>query len=587
MMTADEPSMGSLFQDLIERPESSGFVSPSISAQLPCSASANHSDEDSGADIWATSSIGDDSPSQINNSEKLQELESEHERLSESILALSSHFAQVQLRIQQISQAPSDSRDTLLKELQEFASRGCIDIGEVKQQTQQIKDVSEQTGGVIDETIRQKRLRVLGLIRQLRQQTEELEKFAYENGDGEMPTRELKQRQKLVFDKLQERIQLKIDLDKFSEVELERSIEQGIDQVLRPMKEKEQVVDQLQTQITDLERYVAYLQEEVATGGNNIAEEEDGSREKLQPVRSVESANFRRIQKKPSMFGLIGCQSRRHFERNGLKNTLRGNHYGDQRARIELAVDAVMQVLKKYQLLSIERPEPDEELPLEKLNETIFERSEEAVVAIVRKEFCPALKDLLEHGMRSAVPPDSYLPKAFTPIIGCFPDRGARGSRPVPKDSTDISGRPLTHVWDVIMLYYDVKNAQETSSAAVGKLSTTFGLDSVSGKSATSQQVLLATIDHVASTHSKLKRSPDTMWKAFVSAALNHKRLPGWIRMIFRSDIVLSKCYHSWAYIARTGCEDIRPLLEKLHDFTFDLPVDLALRPFDHIKEAF
>lgn len=94
------------------------------------------------------------------------------------------------------------------------------------------------------------------------------------------------------------------------------------------MKEKEQVVDQLQTQITDLERYVAYLQEEVATGCNPTADEDDGSREKLQPVRSVESANFRRIQKKPSMFGLIGCQSRRHFERNELKNTLRGNHYG-------------------------------------------------------------------------------------------------------------------------------------------------------------------------------------------------------------------------------------------------------------------
>lgn len=45
------------------------------------------------------------------------------------------------------------------------------------------------------------------------------------------------------------------------------------------------------------------------------------------------------------------------------------------------------------------------------------------------------------------------------------------------------------------------------------------------------------------------------MWKAFICAALNHNRLPGWIRIIFRSNIVLSKCYHNWAYVARTGIQ--------------------------------
>lgn len=38
---------------------------------------------------------------------------------------------------------------------------------------------------------------------------------------------------------------------------------------------------------------------------------------------------------------------------------------------MELAVDAVMEVLKKYQILSIERPEPEDEVPLEKLNEVV------------------------------------------------------------------------------------------------------------------------------------------------------------------------------------------------------------------------
>lgn len=43
----------------------------------------------------------------------------------------------------------------------------------------------------------------------------------------------------------------------------------------------------------------------------------------------------------------------------------------------------------------------------------------------------------------------------------------------------------------------------------------------------------------------------------------------------------------SFAQLTVLGCEDIRPLFEKLNEFAFDLPVDLAIRPFDQSKEAF
>ena len=35
------------------------------------------------------------------------------------------------------------------------------------------------------------------------------------------------------------------------------------------------------------------------------------------------------------------------------------------------------------------------------------------------------------------------------------------------------------------------------------------------------------------------------------------------------------------------GGEDIRELLEGLHAYSLDLPVDLALRPFEHTRHAF
>uniref|UniRef100_A0A183UTL9 Transforming growth factor-beta receptor-associated protein 1 n=1 Tax=Toxocara canis TaxID=6265 RepID=A0A183UTL9_TOXCA len=74
-----------------------------------------------------------------------------------------------------------------------------------------------------------------------------------------------------------------------------------------------------------------------------------------------------------------------------------------------------------------------------------------------------------------------------------------------------------------------------------------------------------------------LKRSPDAMWKAFVSAALNEKKLPAWIRIIFRTRQIVETCFQPWAYVARTGCEDCYELLERLHKYHFELPVDLAV----------
>lgn len=67
-------------------------------------------------DRWAGSSLeGDEgtsrSSSQLDGSARLQELEAEQQRLGESMLSLSTQFAQIQFRIQQIAQAPAEQRD--------------------------------------------------------------------------------------------------------------------------------------------------------------------------------------------------------------------------------------------------------------------------------------------------------------------------------------------------------------------------------------------------------------------------------------------------------------------------------------------
>lgn len=192
------------------------------------------------------------------------------------------------------------------------------------------------------------------------------------------------------------------------------------------------------------------------------------------------------------------------------------------------------------------------------------------------------------------------------PGLGCF----------VSKPINDEKTAPLNHIWDVILYFYNLKTGKDTTDAPVRKLSQSFKLDHVGGRSITSKQVniiasklpyhelqvLLTTIENIISTHAKLKRSKDAHWKAFVSAAMNEKKLPAWLRIIFRTRQVVEMCYNSWSYVARTGthyfitchsrcfipgCEELYTLLEDLHKYSIHLPVDLALRPFEQIKDAF
>lgn len=58
---------------------------------------------------------------------RLRRLEEEHQQLHSSLLALTSHFAQVQFRLKQIVHSQSEEQDKqkMLKELEDFAFRGC------------------------------------------------------------------------------------------------------------------------------------------------------------------------------------------------------------------------------------------------------------------------------------------------------------------------------------------------------------------------------------------------------------------------------------------------------------------------------
>ncbi|CAI5455017.1 unnamed protein product [Caenorhabditis angaria] len=491
----------------------------------------------------------------FNDSIRVQQLEEEQERLNNSLFSLSSHFAQVQFRLKQMNEAEPKDREKLLLELQEFAFKGCADMNEL----QRMRSESESGTDIFEK----QKERQSELLRQLREQVEDLERIAYENGEGDLPSTMILQKQKAVLDKLRDKIELNLDIDKMTQGEIQKHVDDALKQLVNPFKEQSQLVDQLQTQIIDLERFVSFLQKENAENSNQTT-----------PIRSMGSSALTSAKPKQSSFlgGIVGCSTNR-FQKNQLKNTLKGNHYGDERAHLQLAVDATQQILEKYTLLTFDNQIRDDPTEVELENDDVFERSEEEVVTVVRKQLCPALKSLLEHGMLQ----ETIVTRRI-PGFGCF----------IAKPNQD-NEKPtkIGHIWDIVMYFYNIKSGRDNTDAPVRKLSQSFKLDSVGGRSITSKQILLTTIENIVSTHAKLRRSKDAHWKAFVSAAMNEKKLSAWLRIIFRTRQVVEMCYNTWSYVARTGCEELYTLLEGLHKYNIHLPVDLALRPFEQMKDAF
>ena len=105
-------------------------------------------------------------------------MEEEQEEMGNSLMALPSHYAKVQLRLQQVVSAPVDSREELLKDLHSFASMGIPDLrgrgGDASRDSEETQEAAVAEQG----------RKQAAAIAQLRAQLEELENYAYQVNIG-------------------------------------------------------------------------------------------------------------------------------------------------------------------------------------------------------------------------------------------------------------------------------------------------------------------------------------------------------------------------------------------------------------------
>ncbi|XP_068212199.1 RUN domain-containing protein 1-like [Palaemon carinicauda] len=523
---------------------------------------------------------------QSGEEERLQQLEEEQEQLTNSLMSLTSHFAQVQFRLKQIVDASPNEKEALLQELEEFANRGIPDLREATISTENIgckQECADENAAVA----RQKEL-----IEKLKQQLEDLENYAYQTGEGGPPQSKVMEKQRVIIEQLKGKLNLNVDeFEKLTVDDLRNQVDHAICELVNPLKMKEQLIAQLQTQITDLERFVHFLQGEAGestkttkcgckemphrhpgVGRSHEADRKQG-RSGAVPSKSSQGSNDKEQLRKETehimkratiLLNMLsfGCGTNHHrFQKNTLKKTPQGNHYGDLRAALEVAINNVLEILGPQTPADSDYTSDSEEVP-------VISYHEELVIA-VRKQLAPALRDLMQHGLMPVGQSQSLVP-----FLSCFPQRSQKATK-------------LLHAWDLILKYYQLKKGDQYNRTPARRLSQSFNLEITGGSALTSKQALLSTIGSIITSHTPLKRSYDSHFKAFVCSALNQKKLITWLRLIFRTQVLTENYYQSWSYVGKTGFEDSFRSLERLNKYNLDLPVDLAVQPFQNIKDAF
>ena len=213
----------------------------------------------------------------------------------------------------------------------------------------------------------------------------------------------------------------------------------------------------------------------------------------------------------------------------------------------------------------------------ESQHESVISSTE--VSSLVRKELAVAIRDLMHHGLISGA--GRNVVGSIVPFMGCMSSKNTSATA-----SSKGGGRSLIHAWDIILKFYSLKLGHEYNAAPARKLSQSFGLD-LSGSSSGNKQSLLATIGQIIGSHSPYKRSSDAKFKAFICAGLNKRKLIHWLRLILRNQTILETYYSPWSYVSKTGFDDGFKTLERLNTFVFDLQVDVAIKQFQNMNEAF
>ncbi|XP_028842360.1 RUN domain-containing protein 1 isoform X2 [Denticeps clupeoides] len=514
---------------------------------------------------------------------RLRKLEEEQDLLNSSLLALTSHFAQVQFRLKQIVHAGQcEDKERMLAELEEFAFKGCPHVvGCRAQDAQMLENSSEREKRERLDAQREKQKQ---LIVQLKTQLDDLERFAYQEGSYDsLPQSVVMERQRVIIDELIKKLDVNLneDIGNLTPEELRQRVDAAIAQIVNPARVKEQLVEQLKTQIRDLEMFINFIQDEVGnpllSGGEPCQQTQTsgpnsrapGGRKKVDPEQAqrMRETGLQLMQRALAVLQIFavsqfGCAAGHVPQTMWSQGS---QDYGPLLQRLEAAVERV-----RVQAARRQQPAPEEQHVVSYTVCLSPGGARDELTAAVRKDLAAALRDLLAHGLYA---PSQGMSVVLAPIACLLPYRAA----------------PQTlHPWELFVKYYHSKNGPAFMESPARQLSQSFSLP-VGGAAVTvtPKQSLLWAVHSVLHEHGRYKRGADSEFKALVCLALNEQRLVSWLNLLCKSGGLVHSHYQPWSYMAQTGFEGALRILGRLSHLRFNLPVDLAVRQLKNIKDAF
>lgn len=435
---------------------------------------------------------------------------------------------------------------------------------------------------------------------QLKTQLDDLEHFAYQEGSYDsLPQSVVMERQKVIIDELIKKLDVNLneDIGSLSPEELRQRVDAAIAQIVNPARVKEQLVEQLKTQIRDLEMFINFIQDEVGSplladgltqqpqaAGATAAKKKVGPQQ-AQRMRETGLQLLQRALAVLQIFAVsqFGCAAAAaaaagHVPHDVWPQEPGVRDYGPLLQRLEAAVDKVRVLGSCRQTSSSSYSSSSSTSSMDHVVNSSGGGAgvaplgpRDQLTVAVRKELTPALRDLLAHGLFS---PSQAVSLVLAPVSCLLPSRPASS--------------PAMHPWELFVKYYHTKNGRAFAESPARQLSQSFGLP-VGGGTATvtPKQSLLWAVHTVLREHGRYKRGPDSELKALVCLALNEQRLVSWLNLLMKTSSLVAPHYQAWSYVAQTGFEGALRILGRLSHLRFQLPSDLAVRQLKNIKDAF